>query len=144
MAIPEERATIAMALPYTTHADIMVSGIARVMCRQFTTEDVILGSSAIGRGLCAGEVLWHAAIGEERWTCVAVWEVVPEAGNDSYLKCKVLDDDVRLLPTSRLLESAIHSSANVGEISTVLIPLSLVLGEPPRASRGEPSRASRG
>ena len=89
-------------------------------------------------------VQWHAAIEEERWTCVAVWEVVPEAGNDSYLKCTVLDDDVRLLPTSRLLESAIHSSANVGEISTVLIPLSLVLGEPPRASGGEPSGTSRG
>ena len=133
-----------MALPYTTNADIMVSGTARVRCRKITTQDVVLYRSAIGRELCAGEVQWHAAIEEERWTCVAVWEVVPEAGNDSYLKCRVLDDDARLLPTSRLLESAIHSSANVGEISTVLIPLSLVLGEPPRASRGEPSRASRG
>ena len=51
-------------------------------------------------------VQWHAAIEEERWTCVAVWEVVPEAGNDSYLKCRVLDDDVRLLPTSRLIGKA--------------------------------------
>ena len=144
LASPEERAAIAMALPYTTNADIMVSGTARVRCRKISTQDVVLYRSAIGRELCAGEVQWHAAIEEERWTCVAVWEVVPEAGNDSYLKCRVLDDDVRLLPTSRLLESAIHSSANVGEISTVLIPLSLVLGEPPRASRGEPSRASRG
>ena len=109
------------------------------MSRQIMTHDVVLYNSAVGRAPGAGEVLLHAQVGDERWTCIAVWEVLHEddaRDGSRYIKCKVREDGTRLMPTSLLLESVIHSAANVGEVSTLLIPPSLFLGERSRSSRG--------
>ena len=89
----------------------------------------------------AGKIQFHSAIGDDRWTCVAIWEllstVLTDAGATRSIKCRVRDNNTLLLPTSRLLASAIFSTAAVGEISTVLVPITVQLG-------GEASRSSRG
>ena len=96
------------------------------------THDVVLYNSAVGRAPGAGEVLLHAQVGDERWTCIAVWEVLhkDDARDGSrYIKWKAREDDTRLIPTSFLLDSVIHSAANVGEVSTLLIQPFLFLSE---------------
>ena len=94
---------IVAALPHATNENIMVSGTAVVRCRKILTRDVVLYTRADGRALGAGEVLWHAAVADDRWTCVAVWEVLDGADDSSrYIKCRVREDDTRLLPTSLL------------------------------------------
>ena len=127
LANRDERSAILAALPHATNENIMVSGAAIVRCRKIMSRDVVLYTRADGRALGAGEVLWHAAVADDRWTCVAVWEVLDgvDAGDSSrYIKCRVREDETRLLPTSLLLESVVYSVANVGEVSTLLLPLS--------------------
>lgn len=95
------------------------------------THDVVLYISAVGRAPGAGEVLLHTQVGDERWTCIAVWVVLHEddaRDGSRYIKCKVREDGTRLIPTSMLIDIVIHSDANVGEVSTLLIPPSLCLG----------------
>ena len=87
-----------------------------------------MGDAIVG----AGEIQFHLAIGDGRWTRVAVWEllstVLTDDGAARSIKCRVRGNDTRLLPTSHLLESAIFNTAEVGEISTVIVPLSVQLG----------------
>ena len=141
LATAEERAMLAVALPAAAGADVLMGSVAKVKCRPIHSHDVVLFHHGLDEVVGAGEIQFHIAIGDDRWTCVAVWELLStertEAGTARLLKCRVRDNDTRLLPTSQLLESAIFSKAAVGEISTVIVPLSLQLG-------GEDSRASRG
>ena len=129
---------LAVAMPAAAGADVLMASVAKVMCCKIHAHDVVLFLDEV---VGAGEIQFHLAIGDGRWTCVAVWEllstVLTDAGAARPIKCRVRDNDTRLLPTSQLLESAIFSTAAVGEISTVLVPLTVQLcGEESRSSRG--------
>ena len=137
LANAEERAMLAAALPAAAGADVLMASVAKVRCRKIHSHDVVL--FLLDEGVGVGEIHFHLAIGDDRRTCVAVWELLSTERTDAarYIKCRVRDNNTRLLPTSRLLESAIFSTAAVGEISTVLVPITVQLG-------GEASRSSRG
>ena len=91
---------------------------ARVQSRYIQNGDVALYLDGDENTL-VGEIYWFASIGGELLVGLSAWQVKKDLGR--YRKV-VVEENLTIIPSARLLQAMIFTPTEVGNIATVIMP----------------------
>ena len=92
---------------------------SRVHCKSIVVGDVVLYSGNDDNDVRVGEVFFHANLDGKFLVGLSNWPV--KRATSQRIKAFV-QDELIVISTARLLQSAIYTQTAVGKLSTVLVP----------------------
>ena len=116
-APPKLRAALAVDGHAFENDTVLTARVAMVRSRAVTMGDVVLFD--VGGQLGVAEVYFHACINGNVHSCISPWTLMEDGTHVA--KYRVVDNP-RLVSTSILRDSCIHSVATAGSVSQVLVP----------------------
>ncbi len=103
----------------TDDSNVTTSCKVIVKCSSISRGDVVLFNAAAG-GFGVAHIWFHICINSAKMTCIAEWPITAQP-HPSYVKAMV-SNTPRLVDTGLLQIPVVYAAAEVGSISTVLLP----------------------